>query len=173
MFRLVCPLSPWQGVTGGTQRVEEISLSHPRGCAFSKVREALGGAQVPFHFPSGSLLHSLLCPLGSRKLRRGAGSRGAGSPRRRVLMALISAWFRSSSATLALASDKLSSSIRTWASAFICSGRTNPLRKWEAGARPSLLPTWVPLVQPPRPPASSFQKSLSQEPPVAHHFLST
>lgn len=67
----------------------------------------------------------------TRFLRKLQG--GTSSPCRRVLMALISAWFRSSSATLALASDKLSSSFRMWASAFICSGRMNPVGKWGAG----------------------------------------
>lgn len=76
---------------------------------------------------------------------------GLNSPWRRVLMALISAWFLSSSATLALASTKLSSNFRTWASAFICSGRMHSVGKWgqaactrETQARPSLLPPEFP-----------------------------
>lgn len=72
---------------------------------------------------------------------------GVSSPCRRVLTALISAWFRSSSATLALASDKLSSSFRMWASAFICSGRMNSVWKWGTGPPcfPSEFP-WCSLV---------------------------
>lgn len=93
------------------------------GCGFSKVKEALGG-----HPGTLSVSLRIPTPFHALFLRKLWG--GESSPWRRVLMALISAWFRSSSATLALASDKLSSSFRTWASAFICSGRTNPVGKW-------------------------------------------
>ena len=71
-------------------------------------------------------------------------------------MALISTWFHSSSATFASASARLSSSFQMWASAFICSARMDPVGDEQVQARPTLLPSWAALLQPPRPPASSL-----------------
>lgn len=112
----------------------------------------------------GTLSVSLSIPVLFHTLFLGKLQGEACSPCRRVLMALISAWFRSSSATLALASAKLSSSFRMWASAFICSRKMYPVGKWRSQAKPSLLSTWVPLVQPPRLPPLSFQNVPISEP---------
>lgn len=115
----------------------------------------------------GTLSVSLWIPVSFHALFFRKLQGGVSSPWRRVLMALISAWFLSSSATLALASTKLSSSFRTWASAFICSGRMHSVGKWGGPGKPSLLPTWVLLVQPLRlPPLVLLECCCLGNPPI-------
>ena len=101
-----------------TQRAEEnIPVSSQGMWVFQGQRGSRRGPGSSFRFLEDP--HSVL-----RKLRGGASS-----PWRRVQMALISTHFRSSSATLASASARLSSSFWMWASAFICTARMDPVRE--------------------------------------------
>lgn len=157
------------GILSRWNEISCLIIYKGTGCEFSKAKKALGRGpgillSVPLWIPI-SFHAQLLWKLQGR----------AHSPWRRVRMALISAWFLSSSATLALASDKLSSSFRTWASAFSCSGRMNLVEKCSL-LPPGLLlsvsfscPGYLP----------STQRSLSQKPHFYQmeiencHFLPT